>query len=170
MNAQDQDLWDGAIRQHDRQVLLSLLALGLPPDRAREISQSAWTALMEKHSDGGLAELRLPGLAIRQARFLALNSLRRDQTEQRTLKAVPAPSAEPDVERVVMSREQLDRALDALAGCSPTAKKIFRLAYTEPHMPHADVARAVGLSLQRVRQILCETRKHLRHAIEGEDQ
>jgi RNA polymerase sigma-70 factor (ECF subfamily) len=35
-------------------------------------------------------------------------------------------------------------------------------------LSHAEVAKKVGLSLQRVRQILCEVRKELREALEGE--
>lgn len=166
MNAQDQSLWDDAIRRHDGKVFLSLLALGLAPERAREIAQSAWTRLMEQHADGNLEEMRFPGLAIRQARFLALNEIKRQRTEQRTLEAVPDPPAEMDAEHIAIGREQLDRALDVLAGCPATAKKLFRLVYAEPHMSHAEAAREVGLSLQRVRQILCETRKRIRRAIE----
>lgn len=73
--------WDAAIRQHDRRVYLSVLALGLSADRAREISQATWTRLIEQHGRGALAKLELPGLAIRQARFLALNELRRAHRE-----------------------------------------------------------------------------------------
>ncbi|MGE0546935.1 MAG: hypothetical protein AB7O24_04950 [Kofleriaceae bacterium] len=32
--------WDDPIRRHDRNVYLSVLALGLPPDRARDIAQT----------------------------------------------------------------------------------------------------------------------------------
>ena len=42
-------------------VLAFTLALGLAPERAREISQAAWTRLMEKHAEGGLAFLRANG-------------------------------------------------------------------------------------------------------------
>ncbi len=169
MNSHDQNVWDSAIRRYDRKVFLSLLALGLSPEQAREIAQTTWTKLMEKKAEGELDELQLPGLAIRQARFLALNDLQRRQTQQRVLAAVPDPGPTPDVEQIAMSRQQLDRILDALAECSPIAKRIFRLVYASPRMSHAETARTVGLSLQRVRQTLCETRKHIRHAIERND-
>ena len=52
--------WDEAIRLHDRRVVLSLLALGLSSDRARELAQAAWTRLIEQHARGGLAEIELP--------------------------------------------------------------------------------------------------------------
>ena len=51
------DVWDDAIRRHDRRVYLSVLALGLTPDRAREVVQAAWTRLMEQHASGALVEL-----------------------------------------------------------------------------------------------------------------
>jgi RNA polymerase sigma-70 factor (ECF subfamily) len=159
--------WDDAIRRHDRRVYLSVLALGMSPDRAREIVQATWTRLMEQHASGALAELDFPGLAIKQARFLALSELQRRKVEMRVLAAVPESAPEPAIDRVVASREQMERVLDALATCSPTAKQVFRLVYATPGGSCASAAQAVGLSLQRVRQILCETRNHIRRALEG---
>jgi len=158
-------VWDDAIRRHDHRVYLSVLALGLSPARAREIVQAAWTRLMEQHAKGSLRELDFPGLAIRQARFLALNELQRGRVETRVLAAVPDESDVPSVERVVASREQIDQVLAALATCSPTAKKIFRLVYATPGGTATTAAAEVGLSLQRVRQILTETRAHIRKEI-----
>lgn len=166
MSAPAADVWDEAIRRHDRQVYLSLLAFGLTPDRAREVAQMTWTRLLEQHAKGALFELELPGLAIRQARYLALNEHQRAKTEMRVLAAVPDPPAEPGLDRVVGSRQELDRVLAALATCSPTARKVFRLVYGTPDGNAATAAQAVGLSLQRVRQILCETRSHIRRTLE----
>jgi hypothetical protein len=56
--------------------------------------------------------------------------------------------------------------LAALATCSPTARKVFGLVYAQPGGNAAGAAKALGLWLQRVRQILCETRAYLRHALE----
>jgi RNA polymerase sigma factor (sigma-70 family) len=160
------ELWDDAIRRHDRRVYLSVLALGLTPDRAREVVQATWTRLMEQHAAGALVELDFPGLAIKQARFLALNELQRRKVEMRVLAAVPEQAPEPDADRIVSSREQIERVLDALATCSPTAKQVFRLVYATPGGNCASAAKTVGLSLQRVRQILCETRNHIRNKLE----
>jgi DNA-directed RNA polymerase specialized sigma24 family protein len=160
------DPWDDAIRRHDRRVYLSVLALGLGPERAREIAQTAWTRLIEQHTKGALAEIELPGLAIRQARFLAFNELKRSKLEGRVLAAVPDQPPAPDVERTVASREEIAQVLAALATCSPTARKVFRLVHATPGGNAASAAKEVGLSLQRVRQILCETRHHIRSAIE----
>ncbi|MDB4959783.1 MAG: hypothetical protein JWO36_7352 [Myxococcales bacterium] len=166
MNTQEADVWGEAVRLHDRRVYLSVLALGLAPDRAREVAQMTWTRLMEQHAKGALKELDFPGLAIRQARFLALNSHQRERVEMRVLAAVPEASPQPDVDHVVASRQELDRVLSALATCSPTAKKIFQLVYATPDGSATKAAHEVGLSLQRVRQILCETRNHIRRAME----
>jgi RNA polymerase sigma-70 factor (ECF subfamily) len=159
------DVWEEAIRQHDRRVYVSVLALGLTPDRAREIVQMTWTRLMEQYKAGALPSLELPGLAIRQARFLALNEHRRSRAELRLLASVPDSAPPPDVDRVVESREQIAQVLDALETCSPTARTIFRLVYATPGGDCTKAAREVGLSLQRVRQILCETRSHIRNAL-----
>jgi DNA-directed RNA polymerase specialized sigma24 family protein len=159
--------WADAIASHDRSVFLSVLALGLAPDRAREVTQAAWTRLLERDSEQPLDRVELPGLAIRQARFIALNDLHRGKTEKRVLAAVPDPPAEPAIDRVVASRQEIDRVLDALATCSPTAKRIFHIVYATPGGSAATAAREVGLSLQRVRQILCETRAHIRRTMEG---
>jgi DNA-directed RNA polymerase specialized sigma24 family protein len=166
MTAPDPDPWDAAIRQHDRRVYLSVLALGLAPERAREIAQTAWTRLMEQHTRGALASLELPGLAIRQARFLAFNELKRSKVEARVLAAVPDPPRAPDVERIVGSREEIERVLAALSTCSPTARRVFGIVYATPGGSAAIAAKQLGLSLQRVRQILCETRAHVRAALE----
>lgn len=159
--------WDEAIRVHDRRVYLSVLALGLPPERAREIAQAAWTRLIEQQARGALTEIELPGLAIRQARFLAYNELKRSKTEQRTLAAVPDPPASLDSERIASSRQQLEQVFAALATCSPQARKIFNLVYATPDGNAAAAAKELGLSLQRVRQILCETRAQIRKAVQS---
>ncbi len=165
MTSRQPDLWDDAIRRHDRQVYLSVLALGLPPDRAREVAQATWTRLIEQHAKGALEQLELPGIAIRQARFLALNEHQRNRAELRVLATVPEPTqADPD--RAIENREQLARVLAALETCSPTARKIFRLVYAVPGGSAQSAAKAVGLSLQRVRQILCETRAQIRKTME----
>jgi hypothetical protein len=50
MTARPLDLWDDAIRCHDRRVYLSVLALGLAPERAREVTQAAWARSSSKTS------------------------------------------------------------------------------------------------------------------------
>lgn len=163
----DRDAWDRLVRQHDRKVVLSLIALGIDRDRARDLAQATWTRLFEQHRGGKLASLELPGLAIRQARFLAIDSFRHTELNRRTL-AMADVDATHDQEHQLLTRDQLRRALDALAACSPTAQQLFRLLYTPPPMTCADAAREVGLSAERARHVVCEARKLIRQAI-GED-
>jgi RNA polymerase sigma factor (sigma-70 family) len=165
MTTRPLDLWDDAVRRHDRRVYLSVLALGLSPERAREVTQATWTRLVEQHRRGALDHIELPGLAIRQARFLAFNELQRTRVEKRALAAVPDPPDTPDAEQVVGSRQEIARVVAALATCSPTARKVFRLIYATPGGTAARAAQELGLSLQRIRQIMCETRRHIRQAL-----
>ena len=70
----------------------SLLALGLRPVQAREIANEAWAKLYEKRAE--LATLSFPGLAITQARFLAIDALRVAARERRrALLRAPTRSA-----------------------------------------------------------------------------
>lgn len=162
--------WDDLVRAHDHAVRMSLLALGLRPDRAREIAQAAWLRLMERHATGDLVTLELPGLAIRQARFIALDELRRDAADRRRAEKLdPDPTTASDaLERQLASRELLDRVAAVLATCAPNARQLFELHYGR-NMSHADVAAALGLSIQRTRQLLCETRAKIRAALAEED-
>lgn len=163
--------WNSAIRNYDRRVFLSLLALGLGPEQARELKQKTWTRLLEKYAEGALTEIHLPGLAIRQARFLGLDALKRGGKatgkEDKTLEAIPDPGASPEIK--ALTKQQLGRAQAALLGCSPSSQRVFRMVYENPGMAHRAVAQQVGLSVQRVRQILCEVRKAVRQAIDEED-
>ena len=68
--------WDDAIRTHNHRVVVSLMALNLPIDEAEDMAHRAWMRLIEQHKKGRLREVRLPGLAVTQARFLALNALK----------------------------------------------------------------------------------------------
>lgn len=168
----DAALWDRRIRAHDHAVVVSLLALGLRPDRAREIAQATWLRLMEQESAGALGEVELPGLAIRQARYLALDAIRRDQAESRRLAAALAMDSlgeeDDEVERRLAGRQELSRIAEVLATCAPNARRLFHLLYGRGVSP-AEAAAELGLSLQRTRQLLCETRKKIRAAIEEDE-
>jgi RNA polymerase sigma factor (sigma-70 family) len=166
--------WDAAIRAHHRRLCVSLLALGLSIDQAEDVAHQAWLRIIERHRSGQLRELRLPGLLIVQARFLALNLLRRAQRDQAPGAAGGASDADQmaiddvDPENRLIGRERLARALTVLANCSESARAVFQHVYGDPPLSHAEVAQRVGLSVQRVRQILCELRARMRAAVEGE--
>ncbi|MFP2898029.1 RNA polymerase sigma factor [Corallococcus sp. 4LFB] len=129
---------------------------------------------VQQQQRGLLTELSLPYLALTQAAFLASDDARRTRREsvdgtvedlpERQQPVDPAQSAE----KRLLSEEQLARARDALEQVSPGARNVFLLACDGQGLPHAEVASRVGLSVQRVRQILCEVRKKLRTALEEE--
>jgi RNA polymerase sigma factor (sigma-70 family) len=164
-------VWSALIAQHDHRVVLSLLARGVRLDRARELAHDTWSRLYEQHARGRLRRLELPGLAITQAAFLAAEDARRTSQRKSTpLELAPelAALADPGMsaEDRLLSRELLARASEALDSCSTRAQAVFTLAYENPDTPQADLAQKFGLSLQRVRQILCEVRAKIRAAIE----
>ena len=164
----DRARWDAIIRQHHHRVVVALLAIGLRPPQAHEIANDAWARLYEQHRAGALATLEFPGLAIAQARFLALDALRRAARERdrvHSLDAVRDLQAAP-VEPPALSADEIAAVHATVAACAPNAQKVFHLVYTRPDLPHAEVARQLGLSTQRVRQILCEVRQRVRQSLE----
>jgi RNA polymerase sigma-70 factor (ECF subfamily) len=167
----DREAWSALIARHDRRVVLTLIARGVRADRARELAQETWEKLVTQQQAGHLKWIELPGLAIRQAIFLAIDDARRryrdvpmDDAPEIALLTDPAPTAE---ERM-LSRADADRALDVLAACSPGARRVFELVYENPGVPHAEAARRAGISVQRVRQTLCEIRAKVRAALEND--
>ena len=168
--------WSRHITLHQHRVVLSLVAAGFGFERATELAHEAWARLMEKDRRGRLAELKLPGLAIVQARFLAWDERRREAMKARLEGEGGDAGAgeelvvdrDPDPEQRLLTRQQALRALDAVAASPVSSQRLFRLLYAEPALPHARAAEALGLSVQRVRQILCELRKRVRAAIEGD--
>lgn len=156
--------WDSAVRDHNARVVASLLALSVPLHQADELASQAWARLIEQERAGALAEIKLPGLAIKQARFLALTWLKTRAREVGLTDDIPQVSGDP--ERALIARRDVEIALAVLAACSASAQAVFRYLYDDPPPSHEVVAARVGLSVQRVRQILCEVRKQIREALE----
>ncbi|MEQ8280217.1 MAG: sigma-70 family RNA polymerase sigma factor [Deltaproteobacteria bacterium] len=156
-------IWTRAVEQHGRRVVVHLLAMGVEIEAAKEIAQRAWARIFEQHRAGRLERLELPGVVIQQARFFALDARRGRREGPATLVANT-----PDPERQLLAREQIERAFATIERCSPRAQQVFRMAYEDPSRRHADIAADVGLSVQRVRQILCEVRRAVRDALEDD--
>lgn len=160
----DRAAWSALVERHNHRVVLALIASGVLSAQARDLAQEAWLRLMSQAASQKLDRLLLPGLVIRQALFLARTQARREGPPPEA----PADEVEPSAEQRFLSAERLRRATQVLATCSQSAQRVFRLIYTQPSLSHAEVAARVGLSVQRVRQIICEVRKKLRGSLEGE--
>ncbi len=163
----DRAAWNALVARHDHRVVVALVAHGVAPALAREVAQEAWLRLIRQADAQRLDRLEVPGLVIRQALFLARSGARRE--EPPASGAAQAVEEAPSAEERYLSAERLRRAQRLLALVSDSAQRVFRLVYTQPHLSHAEVAAQVGLSEQRVRQIVCEVRKKLRAALEGEN-
>jgi RNA polymerase sigma-70 factor (ECF subfamily) len=166
--------WDRQIRQHNPRVILSLVAMGLPWGHAAEHAHAAWARLIERHAAGAVPVIELPGLAIAQARFLVLEE-RRQAAARRAVEAaagpttlVQLPDPGPNPETRAGDRQRIARVLAAVDRAPLPARRVFQLVYGG-NRSHAETATAVGLSLQRVRQILCELRQAARAAVDEEE-
>jgi RNA polymerase sigma-70 factor (ECF subfamily) len=167
--------WDELVRRHTHRVVVSLLARGEPLEAAEDLAQETWVRLVQQQRAGRLATLQLPGLALAQAHWLAREAGRTRARREALMaggppidvgledSADPRPAADP--ERVAMGHERLEKLRHELARCPARAQGVFRAIYSERAPAHAEVARELGLSVQRVRQILCEVRARLRAAV-----
>ena len=167
--------WDEIVRRHSHRVLLALLARGVPWDAAHDLVQEVWLRLVRQQRAGRLRCLVLPGLAIAQAGWLAREAGRTQKRRETLLSGVAGgaiavvddvdhdPAADPEEQAI--RGERLDHIRRELAACPPRARQIFQAVYGPGGRSHADVARDLGLSVQRVRQALCEVRARVRTAL-----
>jgi RNA polymerase sigma-70 factor (ECF subfamily) len=155
--------WDQLISRYRRRVVVALLAEGLSLEQADEVCQEAWSRLWAQQQRGGLDRLELPGLAVTQARFIARDGYRRARLAE---SIPPGDEATGSPDAAAISRQQLEQVARALGTFPVQQQRIFRLAQHEG-LPHADIAERVGLSLQRVRQIIFEVRVKLRAQLEA---
>lgn len=161
--------WNVLIRKHDRRVWATLLALGASPDVASDVAQETWVKLVQRARGGQLAELKLPGLAITQARFLYLNRLEATRpTVSTDDEDHPLHLADSgvDAEERLASAQELERVMQAIQACPERSRAILTSVYDEG-MSAAEASARFGISVQRVRQTLCEVRASLRAALGG---
>ena len=173
------EAWDEIIRRHTHRVVVVLLARGVPLDVAEELTQEAWLRLVQQQRAGHLHTLQFPGLAIAQARWLAMEANRSRARREAIAGAPMSLHAQPqaleitdpalDPEQRTQQRQLLEAVQKELRRCPPRAQQIFRAVYGMEARRPAEVARDLGLSVQRVRQILCEVRARLRHALDGRE-
>jgi len=103
--------WNVLVQKHNHRVVVSLLARGVRIDRAKDIAQDAWIRLIEQQREGKLAHLQLPGLAVTQAGFLALEAARRAKRTE-PVDAAPEDVVDPsaDAEMRMLTEERLAKA------------------------------------------------------------
>jgi RNA polymerase sigma-70 factor (ECF subfamily) len=164
--------WDEIVRRHSHRVLLAVLARGVPWEAAHDLVQEVWLRLVRQQRAGRLQSLALPGLAVTQAGWLVREegrTRRRHETIMSGRAAVAGDDVEHDPgagpEEQAIQRERLDRIHEELEGCPPRARQIFLAVYGPEGRSHAEAARELGLSVQRVRQALCEVRARVRTAL-----
>jgi RNA polymerase sigma factor (sigma-70 family) len=165
--AGDAQGWQRLIERHNHRVVVSLLGRGLTIDRARELAQETWLRLIERHRAGRLDTLILPGLAVVQAGFLAANERRARAPGAPIDESLAAP--ERTAEDRAIDRQQLDRVEQALRACSPSARRVFEFVYDHPELTYPEAAVRLGLSSQRVKQIVCEVRRRLRDSLREDE-
>jgi RNA polymerase sigma-70 factor (ECF subfamily) len=167
--AGDNDAWTELVALHDRRVFLTLLSRGIRPDEARDLCQESWARLLERQRGGRLAQLRLPGLAIAQALYLAIDARRRSAREatglEDALESLEIADPACSVEERLLGRQRLDRAQRVIDALGASARAVFDAVYRGGAAPHAETAARLGLSEQRVKQIVCEVRKKIRAAL-----
>ena len=171
------DAWSEIARRHTHRVVVSLLSRGVPLEVAEDLSQEVWIRLIGRQREGRLRELRLPGLAIAQAAWLAREAGRMQRRHDAILGPARAPRTAGEIdevqaldagpEQLAIDRERLEIVTAELSRCPARARQVFHAVYGPAGGSHADVARTLGLSIQRVRQILCEVRGRLRRALES---
>jgi DNA-directed RNA polymerase specialized sigma24 family protein len=158
--------WSDSIRLHDHTVVVALLSKGVRLDDARDLAQESWTRLIAADQAGRLERIELPGLAIRQAMFLL--SERRRVSKRRV--EVPEDEAheltgDAQPETLFESRQALAIVAAELSRATPRAREVMEASLSTA-VPHAEHAAAIGLSVQRFRQVLCIVRARLRAAVE----
>ncbi len=167
----DRAAWEQLIAQHSRRVHVTLLAAGLSMDDAKDLTQDVWARLWSQIRTGALRVLQLPGIAVTQAQFMAKDLLRRRRTVQfrddTNLAEADLRADETPVDSALSSAQTLARVRQALEQLPASQRLVFELAI-EDGVPHAEIASRVGLSTQRVRQIIWEVRVRLRGHVKGE--
>ncbi len=163
------DRWAKEYEAHQHTVVLALLANGIRLDEARELAHDAWARIYEQAAHEKLETLELPGLVIRQAFFLLLESRRRIQISTRRDgqldEAMSMADQHASPEETVAGRQLIGAVEAALAQSSPRARSVMAAVISGPDALHAELAKNEGVSLQRFRQILCEVRAHVRAAV-----
>lgn len=160
--------WDDQMQKFGRRVIVSLIARGVLPERAKELAQDAWFRVIQNHRRGKLTELKLPGVVIKQASFLLADERRRSANKYGYESFDANHRDERELEQQAAARHQLRKVQQVIEHAHPNARAVFQMMYDGEARTATEIAQALGLSVQRVRQIGCELRKRLRRELEVE--
>jgi DNA-directed RNA polymerase specialized sigma24 family protein len=155
--------WHNEIKKHHHRLVVFLLSKGVPLSDAKDVANETWTQLMCKHREGELPHLELPGLAFQHALFLV--------SKQRRQRALFENDAQ-HIESATDSHEAQAQARQSLVKCAHELQKLpLRKQEVMSLVIHhsgrdAQKAQIVGISLQRFRQIVSQTRALLRTAMQ----
>ncbi|MEM6294496.1 MAG: sigma factor-like helix-turn-helix DNA-binding protein [Myxococcota bacterium] len=151
-------------------MVVSLIAKGVLPERAKELAQDAWLRVIQNHRRGKLTELKVPGVVIKQATFLLHDDRRRSSSRysyESVDGSVQPHRDERELEGQAAARHQLRKVREIINRAHPNARRVFEMMYDGEARSAAEIADVLGLSVQRVRQIACELRKTLRAELHG---
>lgn len=159
----DRDAWSVIVSRYQVLVLSIFLGYSIARPRSVELTQDLWLKLYLRARDGLLKVLSLPGLAVREARFRALDEVRGSRRAGPTtsvddlMLAAPTPSAEEQTSR----QSELALVRRMLAALPPRQREVMALAGIEG-LPHAEVAERLSISTVRAKQTLSDARVRLR--------
>lgn len=167
----DPAAWNALVREHDPAVQAYVrrrwLAVVRFADTA-DIAQEAWMRLVRRVRDGisgrrpRLRELRLPSLAIAQARWVALELLARKagRLEIATDGDDPDARALGTPETALIDREELSRALRAVESLPHRDRLAWELRYRDDR-DFDEIAQIMDISPGAVRMAISRARRRV---------
>ena len=159
----DRAAWSTVVARYHTRVVSIFIGYAIAHARATELSQDVWLKLFLRARQGLIEVLSLPGLAIREARYRALDELRglRRSGPVADLDSVPLEAPEPSAEEQASRKSELHQARRMLRALPKRQKQVMLLAAVRG-TPHAEVAAQLGISTVRAKQTLSDARQRLR--------
>lgn len=158
----DRHAWGEIVKRYNALVLSIFVGYTIPRPRAVELCQELWLRLFLKARDGLLKVLRMPGFAVREARFRALDERRGTRHDTEPIEMVPGlASSAPTAEEQAARRSELSAARRMLSAL-PTRQRQVLVARVVHGKTTAQVAEDLEISTARTKQTLCAARARMR--------
>jgi|GEM_PF-1470195 len=159
----DRRAWSDIVRRYHTLVLSIFLGYAIVRPRALELTQDVWFKLYLRARQGLLKVLTLPGLAVREARFRAIDELRGTQRTgpMAAIDDLPLEAPEPSAEEQASRQSELALVRRMLKALPKRQREVMALSGIEG-LPHAEVAGRLGISTVRAKQTLSDARVRLR--------